>query len=689
MLNWKSLRKPLIFLLYILLFSSCSKEKVLTNSEIEWLKNNDSISIALFPYYPPYQFINKNNTIEGVFIDYLDLIEEKIEHKFKRKYYFEWSKVLSDAKTKQVDMILEAQQSWERHQYLIFHNQLFDTPYAIVTAKNNSSKLTLSKLEGKEVAVPKGYAIEEFLKRNFPKIILYTYASETDALERVNRGEHLAYIGPKAVANYLINYKNFNALKISEELDHSYAPGIAVDKTNDTLNNIITKALKSISEKERQGIIDSWLYKETIPFYKRVNFFAPLLIFFVLLLIIIIDINFYLSQIVKQKTAALRKATDVAEKDNSLKTAFINNVSHDIKVPVNNILLFSKFLKKEEMANVDKTVYIEAIVNSCKQLIENMDNTLEISKLQTKQVKLYQEETNITELLDVVFSTYETKAKKKGIELIVHNTIDEYKNLLLIDKIKFTKTIGALLRNAITYTNKGAVLVTCMIKKKYLTITVRDSGVGIDPKDQKHIFKSFSKSKDQISQRYQGLGLGLTIALENTKMMKGQLSFSSVLDKGSTFRLEIPYFPVLKEKSNKENIEIRRKENTKTYLILIAEDGDVNFLVLKTILSKMKEYSFTIHRAVNGKEAVLFSKETDMIDLILMDIKMPEMNGYEATKQIKQIYPLLPVIAQTAYTSKEDIKNAFDAGCDDFISKPINPKMLKKMIDTYLPISVE
>ncbi|MEW7278344.1 transporter substrate-binding domain-containing protein [Aquimarina sp. 2201CG1-2-11] len=658
----------------------------MSETEIKWLKENDSISIALFPYYPPYQFINKNDEIEGIFIDYLDLIEEKIDHRFARKHYSDWSKVLSDLKTKKTDMILEAQYTLTRSKYLSFHDPLFDTPYVIVSSDKTPFGLKLEDLTNKTVAIPLGYPPDDFLREKYPKIKIQTYVNEIESIEQVQKGEEYAYIGPRTVANYLINSKNLPNLNVVGESRYSYAPGIAVNKEAKILNKIITKALKNISNAEKQDVVENWLYVKTVPLYRKVNFFIPIVIFFLLLLIIIVDVNFYLGHIVMQKTNALKQAIDLAENDNRLKTAFINNISNEIKTPINNILLFSKHLKKEKITTNEKITYTEIIINSCKRLIDNMDNTLEISKLQTKQVKLYLAAVDILKLLDTIFSTYRIIAKKKGIELIVHNTIEEDQGVMMIDEAKFTKTINALIENAITFTNQGAVMITVMIKNNSAMISVRDSGIGIDPKEHKNIFKSFSKAEDQISKVYQGLGLGLTIALENTKMMGGNLSFSSILDKGSTFRLELPYQPV-KRKITDNSKPDSKNIIDKHYMILIAEDGDVNFLVLKTILVKMEEYNFIIQRAKNGKEAVSFCEENN-VDLILMDIKMPIMNGYDATKKIKEMYPNLPVIAQTAYTSKTDVKNAYKAGCDDFISKPVNLKSLKRIINKYLLLKV-
>ncbi|WP_103070420.1 response regulator [Aquimarina sediminis] len=690
MYNRKTLRLLLFLFLYSIIFFSCSEEKILSDTETSWLKQNDSITIALFPYYPPYQFINENNTIEGIFMEYFNLIESKIDHKFKRKYYSNWSDLVKDAKNKEVDMILEAQQTWDRDQYLNFYTKFFTTPFVIVASKDTPTGLTLDDFYEKKIAVPLGYSSEEYLRKKAPRIILQTYPNEVQCIQQVQTGKIGAYFGPKTVANFLIKSRNLDNIKIVSETKYSYVPSIAVDKSNKFLNQIIQKAVYSISDNEKQNIVENWLYTQTKPFYKKANFLVILTFIILLGIIIIVDINFYLTCMVHQKTKALKTAKDIAEKDNQLKTAFLNNISHEIRTPTNSIIGFSRLLKESDTTHQEKVTYSQLIVNSSKQLINTLDNVLEISKLQTKQITLNPEKTNLYEVIDTTFSLYDEKAKSKGISLILNNNIANNQCHAIIDKSKLHKIINGLIENAIKYTKRGAILISFGIHSDSLVITVRDSGIGITPKNQEIIFKSFSQSENLISKKYGGLGLGLTIAKENINLMGGQLSFSSIPNRGSTFRLELPYNTYKNSNPNYDtNVlnTISGVTKTKQHIILVAEDGEINFLVLKTILLKMKNYHFGIYRAKNGKEAVSFCEENNKIDLVFMDIRMPKMDGYAATKLIKKIHPELPIVAQTAHANKDDILTAFKVGCNDFISKPIDPKIVKKVIRKYLPTS--
>ncbi len=683
----KSLVLPLLLLLYLSLFFSCSQKDLLTNEERKWLTENDKITIAFFPYYPPYEFINENNTIEGIFIDYINLIESKINHKFKRKYYFNWPELMEDLKNEKIDIVMQIQSTKNRSTYLNFYAELFESPHVITTRKNSYTGNQITDFQNKTLTVPEDYAIFENLKRNYPNLTFVEDENDLTCLQKLNSGEYDAYIGPRAVVNYLIRTKNLPNLTIAGETNLTYKPGIGVLKSDEVLNQIFQKVISEISESESQEIIENWLYIKTKPFYKKTDFLIPLGILILSGGLIILIINFYLGLIVSRKTKELRIAKEIAEKDNQLKAAFIRNVSYEIRTPMNNVIGFSKFLNEPKLTDENKAKYTNIIINSGKKLIHSVDNILQISQLQTEQVDLHIEEVDVSEILNDIYTLFEEQAKEKSISLILNNNLKKNQQFIATDKSKLTIIIHNLVENSINFTEKGAVLVSCIVQNTSLIITIRDSGIGFYNKDRQLILEKDYKSENQISEKSGGLGLGLLIAKEHTKLMRGKLSFSSILTKGSTFRLELPYHPL--DRSNSSILSYKNTDGTKTkqYIVLIAEDGEVNFVFLKTILSKIEEYNFAIHRAKNGKEAVTFCIKNKQVNIVFMDIKMPKMNGYEATRIIKKMNPELPIIAQTAYSTNEDIQNALNAGCDNFISKPIHLKTLRKILKKHLEVS--
>ena len=246
-----------------------------------------------------------------------------------------------------------------------------------------------------------------------------------------------------------------------------------------------------------------------------------------------------------------------------------------------------------------------------------------------------------------------------------------------------------MLENALKFTTEGFIEFGYRLKTDNepveLEIYVKDTGIGVKPESQKTIFDRFSQEEKELSKNVGGLGLGLSITKENVKLLGGKISLESEKGKGSTFFVTIPYKPVDSETESSDS-DINKIKITKTqhkYTILIVEDEEVNYLYIVTLLENTKLNLKIIH-AKNGSEAVKMCKENSEIDFIFMDLKMPVMNGFEATKLIKEFRPDLPIVAQTAYSTRDEKEVAISAGCDDFISKPISAETLNEIVYKYL-----
>ncbi|MEW7278343.1 transporter substrate-binding domain-containing protein [Aquimarina sp. 2201CG1-2-11] len=667
-----------------LVFSCSNSTNILTKEEKDWLKNNDSISIALFPYYAPYQFINEKKQIDGILVDYLLLIEDKINYKFKRELYKDWKSVIDDAKNNKVDIVLEIQQTPLREKYLNFYGQFFESNYVIVTRKNEDHGTEINDFSDKLITIPKGYAIIETLKEDEKDLSIVNEIDDLASLKKVSSGEYDAFIGIKAITNYLIKTENLDNLKVVAETRYKYSASIGVQKDNVILNQIFAKVIAGITNNEKEVIFDNWLYQAVVPFYKKTRFWITLTAAILLILMAILLLNRYLKYLILQKTKELNIAKVRAEESNKLKTAFIHNISHEIRTPMNGIIGFSELLNDPEITpNVQKE-YSKIIMDSSNQLINIIDDIIEISKLETNQVIVKQEETDINKVLQTLFLDFQNKAISKNIAIRFNSNLSEDQSIVLIDRLKINKILFNLIDNAIKFTSNGVVEILCEVKDKLLVISVKDTGIGIKNEDQDLIFRNFSQSEKEVTKSYDGLGLGLSIAQKNAKLIGGTIDFTSRFNEGSTFVLSLPYLPIINpSKHNKNTPSENMSDAPLKQVILIVEDGDVNFLFLKTILLKMNNYKFVIHRAENGKDAVELCSNNEHIDLILMDIRMPIMDGYTATRKIKKIRPNIPIIAQTAYSTEEDIKKALNAGCDDFVSKPVDRKILKPMLNKY------
>ena len=378
-----------------------------------------------------------------------------------------------------------------------------------------------------------------------------------------------------------------------------------------------------------------------------------------------------------------------AEKSDRIKNDFISNLSHEIRTPMNGILGFTKFLNDPNLSDIKRKHYVNIIQSSGNQLMRTMDDLLEFSKLGTKQVKAIEKEVCLNDFLLELFTVFDVKARENKIPLYLRKGLNDKQSTILIDESKLNNVLGNLLENALKFTKEGFIEFGYNLVDSKLEIYVKDTGDGIKPKRQKSVFERFSKEEEESTKNIGGLGLGLWIARENTNLLEGKITLKSKKHKGSTFFVTLPYTPTLGNSDIKtstpilkeeEQLEEQQEEDHKCN-ILIAEDEEINFMFLEILLKKQIDLNCNIIHAKNGVEAVEICQKNREIDFVLMDLKMPVMDGFEAIKLIKQFRPELPIVAQTAFSSTEDKERVFAAGFNDFLSKPISKEALSDVIN--------
>jgi PAS domain S-box-containing protein len=382
----------------------------------------------------------------------------------------------------------------------------------------------------------------------------------------------------------------------------------------------------------------------------------------------------------KENEEELLQTKEKAVESDKLKTAFLHNISHEIRTPMNAIVGFSALLTDPATDSQTRQSYIDVIIQSSNHLLSIISDIVDISNIEARLVKIVKADVNLNAKLKILTEQYLPKATEKKIDFIVETTLEYADSFILTDITKLLQVITNLINNSLKFTHSGHIRLKYMLKNNFLEFSISDTGIGIPVEHHKKIFERFFQVQNTVSRVYEGTGLGLSISKAYVELLGGEMWLESEPGKGTTFYFTIPFEKSYTEKdaaADRSEVEIINLPAKKT--ILIAEDIDSNFKLLKYFLSGT---GFEIIRAVNGKEAVDICMRDSKIDLILMDIKMPVMDGYTAVKLIRERFKDIPIIAQTAYADDRD--KALTGGCSGFISKPFDKKGLMRVLSDYI-----
>ena len=379
----------------------------------------------------------------------------------------------------------------------------------------------------------------------------------------------------------------------------------------------------------------------------------------------------------------LKNAKEKAEESERLKSAFLANMSHEIRTPMNAILGFAQLLMQEEIPKEEMQKYINIITNSGNHLLNIINDIIDISKIDAKQLSINKSDFELTELLNELqtfFQSILNTKEKSNLNFIIKTE----KNPIYIntDKTRLRQILINLIGNAIKFTDKGTVELSYKIKNNKILFAIKDTGIGMTKEELKFVFERFRQGDETNKRRYGGTGLGLAISKEFIQLLGGNIFAESEKGKGSTFFFTIPF-----ENQTKISTTIHKKKqslgksdlNKKT--ILIVEDDSYSKQILIELL---KPQGANILIAHDGLEALQICKKYSEIDIVLMDLQLPKLDGLETTKRIKKFRPNIVIIAQTANAMPEDKEKSLSAGCNDYIAKPIDTQKLIKMLNKYI-----
>ncbi|PKP39152.1 MAG: hypothetical protein CVT98_03015 [Bacteroidetes bacterium HGW-Bacteroidetes-15] len=445
---------------------------------------------------------------------------------------------------------------------------------------------------------------------------------------------------------------------------------------------------------------DSTFINTPFEFIKRNSDLFTVFAFIVLILLITISslavvnrlrnaqlkIELYHLEKLNEQNSLLEEAKKMAEESNRLKSAFLANMSHEIRTPMNGIVGFSNLLKQRPNLSQEKVEQYVNIITSNSQLLLNLINDIiDVSKIEANQLEIKSSSCNLNKLmqdLHIMFSSERNRLGKNDVNIYYKVTQGRDDLIILTDVERVKQVLMNLLNNAIKFTKEGSVEFGFEVRGKSLYFFVKDTGIGIESGKVALIFDRFRQVDETSSRVYGGSGLGLAICKGIIKKMYGEIGVESELNKGSLFWFTIPYVPI--EKSRDMQILKSIAPQTPRWdgkCILAVEDVEESLMLLKEIILPTKAKFVGVQ---NAEDALKLLSSGDDFHLVLMDLQLPQMDGYQATKEIKNLRPLIPVIAQTANAMSDDREKAIEAGCVDYLPKPINVEEFYKVLGKYL-----
>ena len=647
--------------------------------------------------YPPYNYLNEKGELVGFNVDILHAIQKLYKAEITINSDT-WNVINDYLDSNKIQSIGGANFPGYTDNYL-YTRSAINTSHCFLYNKNFFSKFSLETLRTTKeplVGLWKNDVLINYILSINPTSKFVFVRKYEDLVKLIDRKDITCIFGQRVGSMYYAKTLGKDYLR---PLDHRILErnmGFKVSENNPELAKLLDNGLEVIlANGQYQKIYDKWI-GEYDKDYSNPSAINPKYILaggtiITLFIVSLLFFNWILRTKVQEKTKGLREQLALnsemmielenqknkAEESDKMKSAFLANMSHEIRTPMNGILGFAELLKNNTYSVEKQAQFIGIIQQSGNRMLETINNIIDVSKLESGLEKLSIRQVDIKKIIHELIDFFSIEAKSKNLNLTLVEDSNNLTQSFFTDEYKLNSILTNLIKNALKFTKEGYIEVSYKINNDFVEFTIKDSGIGIPYNKQISIFDQFVQADFSHSSGFEGSGLGLSISKGYVNLLNGFIKLESTEGEGTTFITQIPN--AIDKNKIVETIKVKQEETkiAKKHNFIIAEDDETSFFFLEQLLESS---SNRIVRAKDGIEAVEKIKEYPDTSIILMDIKMPKLNGFEATEKIRKFNTTVYIIAQSAYTQDSFQAKSAEVGCNAFISKPIEKQKLYNLI---------